>query len=57
LTHTLDDPGLYTKPGGVEEAHRLGAELDAARMKLDRALAVWEQETLSLESLERMVTA
>jgi ATP-binding cassette, subfamily F, member 3 len=57
LTDTLDDPGLYTKPGGVEEAHRLGAELDAARMKLDRALAVWEQETLALESLERMVTA
>ncbi len=56
LTHTLDDPGLYTRPGGVEEAHRLGRELDTARVKLDRALAVWEQETATLESLERTAT-
>jgi ATP-binding cassette, subfamily F, member 3 len=53
LTRTLDDPGLYTRPGGVEEAYRLGAELDAVRVKLDHALAVWEKETAALESLER----
>ncbi|MEO7455954.1 MAG: ABC-F family ATP-binding cassette domain-containing protein [Gemmatimonadaceae bacterium] len=57
LTNTLEDPGLYTKAGGVEQAHRLGAELDAARVKLDRALATWEKETASLEELERAVTA
>ena len=57
LTHTLEDPGLYTRPGGVEEAHRLGMELDQARVKLDAALAVWERETAALESLERTAAA
>ncbi|HEV7994391.1 MAG TPA: ABC-F family ATP-binding cassette domain-containing protein [Gemmatimonadaceae bacterium] len=53
LTATLDDPELYTRSGGVEEAHRLGARLDKLRTRLDAALATWEQETASLESLER----
>jgi ATP-binding cassette subfamily F protein 3 len=53
LTITLDDPELYTKPGGVEEAHKLGARLDKLRARLDKALAAWEQETAALESLER----
>jgi ATP-binding cassette, subfamily F, member 3 len=54
LTTTLDDPGLYTRPGGVEEAHKLGARLDALRARLDKALATWEQETAALEALERV---
>ena len=53
LTRTLDDPALYTKAGGVQEAHRLGARLDSLRMRLDKALAAWEQETTTLEALER----
>lgn len=53
VTRTLDDPGLYTKVGGVEEAHRLGARLDSLRVRLDEALAAWEQETAALEALER----
>jgi ATP-binding cassette subfamily F protein 3 len=53
LTTTLDDPELYTKPGGVERAHKLGAQLDALRTRLDKALAAWEQETAALEALER----
>jgi ATP-binding cassette subfamily F protein 3 len=53
LTATLDDPELYTKPGGVEQAHKLGARLDALRARLDKALAAWEQETAALETLER----
>ncbi|MDB4916071.1 MAG: transporter related protein [Gemmatimonadetes bacterium] len=53
LTTTLDDPGLYTRRTGVEEAHKLGSELDKLRKKLDRALATWEKETAALESLER----
>ena len=53
LTTTLDDPGLYTRSGGVEEAHKLGARLDTLRAKLDKALATWEQETAALEALER----
>ena len=57
LTTTLDDPELYTRRNGVQEAHKLGAELDKIRTRLDRALAAWEKETASLESLERATTA
>ena len=53
LTATLDEPELYTKPGGVEQAHKLGARLDTLRARLDKALATWEQETAALEALER----
>lgn len=53
LTRTLDDPGLYTKAGGVQEAHRLGARLDSLRTRLDEALAAWERETAAVEALER----
>ena len=53
ITATLDDPELYTKSGGVEQAHKLGGRLDALRARLDKALATWEQETAALETLER----
>ena len=53
LTATLDDPELYTRAGGVQEAHRLGARLDTLRARLDAALGTWERETALLESLER----
>jgi DNA repair exonuclease SbcCD ATPase subunit len=53
LTTTLDDPELYTRTGGVEQAHKLGARLDVLRARLDKALAAWEQETAALEALER----
>ena len=56
LTTTLDDPELYTRPGGVQEATRLGARLDTLRARLDAALATWEQETAALELLERETT-
>jgi ATP-binding cassette subfamily F protein 3 len=56
LTATLDDPELYARPGGVKEANRLGARLEELRSRLDLALAVWEEETASLESLERATT-
>ena len=56
LTATLDDPELYTRPGGVQEANRLGARLETLRARLDAALATWEQETATLESLERETT-
>ena len=57
LVATLDDPELYTRPNGVQEAHRLGAELEKVRTRLDRALAQWEKETALLESLERATPA
>ena len=53
LTRTLEDPRLYTRADGVEEAHRLGARLDSLRARLDDALAAWERETAALEALER----
>ena len=53
LTKMLDDPELYTRTTGVQQAHKLGAELDKVRARLDRALATWEKDTASLESLER----
>jgi DNA repair exonuclease SbcCD ATPase subunit len=53
LTTTLDDPELYATPAGVEQAHKLGARLDALRARLDKALSTWEQETAALERLER----
>jgi ATP-binding cassette subfamily F protein 3 len=56
VTATLDDPELYTRPGGVEEANRLGARLETLRSQLDLALTTWEAETASLESLERATT-
>ena len=57
LVATLDDPELYTRPNGVQQAHKLGAELEKVRTKLDRALVLWEKETASLESLERATPA
>ena len=42
LTATLEDPGLYTRDGGVEEASRMGAELERLRRELDAAMARWE---------------
>ncbi len=53
LTATLEDPELYTRTGGVERAHEMGARLDVLRAKLDKALATWERETAALEALER----
>ncbi len=53
LTTTLEDPGLYTRPGGVDEAHEMGSRLDTLRARLDKALATWERETAALEALER----
>jgi ATP-binding cassette subfamily F protein 3 len=56
VTAALDDPELYTRPSGVEEARRLGARLEALRARLEVALTTWEEETASLESLERATT-
>lgn len=57
ITRTLDDPALYTRPGGVDEAHRLGVELEQRRRALEDALARWERETAALEEVERGVAS
>ena len=51
LTSALDDPALYTRPDGVGEAKRLGAELEARRRELDAALERWSAASEQLESL------
>ena len=57
VTRRLDDPDLYTRPAGVEDARRLGAELDKLRARLDKALDEWEKETAALEQVERTMIA
>jgi ATP-binding cassette, subfamily F, member 3 len=53
LTAALEDPSLYTRPNGVQEATSLGIDLDAARRQLDDALAEW---TKASEQLERVTS-
>jgi len=45
ITRSLEDPELYTRPGGVEEARRLGESLEDARRELDRAFERWTAAT------------
>jgi ATP-binding cassette subfamily F protein 3 len=49
LRAQLEDPALYLAPGGPERAHRLGAELEEARVELEAAFAEWEAATRVLE--------
>ena len=41
ITARLEDPGLYTRADGLEEAKRLGDELERVKSELDRSLANW----------------
>jgi ATP-binding cassette subfamily F protein 3 len=41
LTTALEDPELYTRPGGIDEAKTLGVELERLRRELDQAFAKW----------------
>lgn len=50
ITAALEDPSLYTRAGGVEEATRLGAELERARIELDAAFARWTAATETVEA-------
>ncbi len=50
LGAALEDPELYTRAGGVEEASRLGAELERARRELDQAFARWTAATEAVEA-------
>jgi ATP-binding cassette subfamily F protein 3 len=55
LTSALEDPDLYTKPDGVGEAKRLGADLDARKRELDAALERWTAATEQAELLNSAV--
>ena len=41
ITARLEDPALYTRADGVEEAKRLGEELERVKRDLDQSLAIW----------------
>jgi ATP-binding cassette subfamily F protein 3 len=49
LMAQLEDPGLYTRPGGLEDATRLGAELEGTKRELDAALARWSAASDALD--------
>ena len=51
LTSALADPELYTTAAGAASATRLGAELDAAKASLERAIDAWTVATERVESL------
>jgi ATP-binding cassette, subfamily F, member 3 len=51
LTAALEDPDLYTRGGGVDEAQRLGRDLDARRGELDTALERWGAASEQAEAL------
>jgi ATP-binding cassette subfamily F protein 3 len=51
LTAALENPDLYTRAGGVADAKRLGADLDARKRELDAVLERWSAATEQAESL------
>jgi ATP-binding cassette subfamily F protein 3 len=51
LTSALADPELYTTADGAASATRLGADLDAAKAALGRAIDAWTTATERFESL------
>jgi len=50
ITAALEDPALYTRTGGVDQARQLGIELDRLKADLEAAFARWTQLTEELES-------
>jgi ATP-binding cassette subfamily F protein 3 len=49
LTTQLEDPELYTRVGGVEDAKRLGTELEVCKRELDAALERWSAVSDALD--------
>jgi ATP-binding cassette subfamily F protein 3 len=54
LTAALEDPELYTRSAGVEEAKKLGADLDGVRRELDQAFARWTAASEALQLIEQL---
>ena len=50
LTRALENPDLYTTPDGTRKAASLGKELDAAKRRLDAAIATWEKAVEAVEA-------
>jgi ATPase subunit of ABC transporter with duplicated ATPase domains len=53
LMAQLEDPELYTRSGGLEEAKRLGTELEVTKRELDAALERWSAASDVLELTSR----
>ncbi|MBI4499815.1 MAG: ABC-F family ATP-binding cassette domain-containing protein [Gemmatimonadetes bacterium] len=51
LTAVLEDPSLYTRRGGVEEAKRLGEKLETLKGDLTSAIERWTRTGEELEAL------
>jgi ATP-binding cassette subfamily F protein 3 len=51
ITSRLEEPGLYTRTGGPEEAASLGGELEQCRVELERAMEDWARAEGIVESL------
>ena len=51
LSVRLEDPSLYTRPGGVDESVQIGRALERAKVKLDDVMARW---TELVEQKERL---
>jgi ATP-binding cassette subfamily F protein 3 len=50
LTRTLEDPELYTRATGVEQARTLGVELERLKRELETAVARWTAATEAVEA-------
>jgi ATP-binding cassette subfamily F protein 3 len=53
LSARLEDPELYTKANGVEEARKLGVELERVKRDLDAAFKRWTAATEAVETNSR----
>jgi ATP-binding cassette subfamily F protein 3 len=51
LRAQLEAPELYLTADAAQQARRLGAELEQARLALESAFAAWEAATRTLESI------
>jgi ATP-binding cassette subfamily F protein 3 len=51
LTHTLEDPELYTQVSGPARAAELGTELERLKRELERALEHWGSASEALDAL------
>ncbi|HSA57534.1 MAG TPA: ABC-F family ATP-binding cassette domain-containing protein [Gemmatimonadaceae bacterium] len=51
LSAALEDPALYARPGGGDEARALGVALDVARRDLDAALDAWSRASERVDTL------
>jgi ATP-binding cassette subfamily F protein 3 len=57
VSASLEDPALYARAGGVDEAAKLGGQLDRAKRRLDEALEQWSTTTEQVEELNRELAA